>query len=76
MSTTRETAERIASEYAPTHTLRNLLTVAIDKALQAEREQAATIVNNALRRLDTLNACCAEPMRAVLVAIREGKPQE
>lgn len=48
----------------------------IATSIMAERERSAKIASNALERLDALNTCCAEPMRAVLRAIREGKPQE
>lgn len=78
MSTTREAAESIARRSLPFSAFRNesewkdtiaFLTNAIDKALQAERERAAKIVNDA--RFEG-----GADLRELASRIREGRPLE
>lgn len=45
----------------------------LDQAVRNERRRCVKIVEDAYHRLDALNAEGAEPMWAVLVAIREGR---
>lgn len=80
MSTTREVAVNIARASLPFSAFRNesewkdtiaFLTNAIDKALQAEREQAAQIAEAYLS--DYRNNLSPS---SVAAAIREGKPPE
>lgn len=74
--TPEQIADRIARDWFPEHdrgTNRMALSNDILSALRNERNRCVKVAEDAYQRLDVLNAEGAEPMRAVLKAIREGR---